>query len=168
MQKTRNKMIVLGGLRIAGSGVVNLLDIYDTALTDTTQDLSSQAFNATASLFIPLHPAIITFELYQVEIGYVDGANTNDLANVHLFAGTSATDNIQQEKWIWSSGAVVETPGDASANMYLLNPSRTINLDTAGKLYFITTWSTAVISSGSAAEWLFIKVYGREGSSAKS
>ena len=154
------KMQVKGGLRIIATGTVNFLDIWDGG-NDSGLNVADAAFNDTASNYIPLHPAIKALSLHQIEIGYVDTAAVNDLANVHLFSGASATDQLQSEKWIWSSGAVIETPATAAGHQWLLDPPRKITLDTAGRLYFITEWTTAAISCA-AGEWFFIKVYGEE------
>jgi hypothetical protein len=156
---------VIGGVKIKASGATNLFDSISD--TDTGLDLTSVAFNGTSVHYITLHPKVNRFYLTQVDIDYVDGANANDLANVHFFRGPHATDYIQQGKHIWTSGAVPETSTTAGGNQYFLDPPREVVLDyteggdttTHGRLYFNTVWTTAVISCG-AGEHFEIRVHG--------
>ena len=131
---------------------------------DTGQDLASAAFNSTAALYIPIHPNIKYFELAQIKYGYVDSsANVNDCNELLLLEGSSATDQLQQANYIWSSKEshtpIPETPATAAPHVVIFDSPRPVVLDDRGKLYFITTWNTAVLSAG-AGEYFFIKIYG--------
>lgn len=159
MADTRSKMFI-GGLYIPiATGLTNLYDMFDD--TDTGQDLIDQATGAEATLFIPIHPNNAKWiKIEQVIIGYVDAsANINDLADVALYEGTSASQEIMQRKTIWNSGAIAETPVGAVASI-TNSIARIMRLDTAGRIYFTTNWTTAVLSCGVATEYFFIKVYG--------
>lgn len=148
---------LVGGVYIAPSGTTNLYDYFTEQ--DTGQDLTAQAFDDTATYYIPIKPTVRRFTLKRIVVGYVDGANQDDLSNIHFFEGSSATDWIQQAKWITSTGAIGETPTTGAPDETNLDPGILVNLEDDGKLYFITEWGTAVISCG-AGEHFFIKVYG--------
>ena len=152
------KLVLLGHIRIKASGTVNLFDGHED--TDTSQDLSDQSLTDTAALYIKIRPGVKSFDLAMIKIGYVEGATTNDLANVHLLEGGHATDQYQQEKILWSSGALAETPPSSGpGHIFRLNPLIPVLLDTKGQLVFLTEWSTAVMSA-TTAEFFYIKVYG--------
>lgn len=151
---------LLGGIYITiATGVVALFDIVEELTT--AQSLISQAMpGTTATLFMNIRPKTKHFTLHEIKIGYVDGANVNDLAQVTLLRGPDAGDEQQQRKIIWQSGPLAETPLTAAGHHIILDPPRKVNLDEKGKLYFATEWSTAVISCGAAGEYIYIEIWG--------
>jgi len=151
---------LLGGVYIPiASGLTKLYEIHE--LINTGQLLISQAMPATlATLFMKIRPRAKSFTLHEIKIGYVDGANINDLAQVTLLRGPVAGDEQQQRKIIWQSGALAETPLTAAGHHFILDPPRKVNLDEQGKLYFATTWTTTVISCGAAGEYFYLEIWG--------
>jgi hypothetical protein len=146
------KQHVYGAVRIAATEGVALSDFNGDA---TGQDLVSQALTATATLYITLNHPVSNFELRQVSIGYSDSANVDDLAAVYLLEGTDADDDEQAFKVRWQ-----DTDGVAEGLLSVQSDVNTpMNLDTAGQVYFITTWSTAVINCG-ASEYFYIRIDG--------
>jgi len=158
MKKYRDELVI-GGLYIPDSGGVNL---YDFILgVDTGQDLVSQAYQDTPTLYIPLHPSSVkAFEIIGYRYGYVDGANADDLANVWLIEGASATDYINQMYTVLATGALSETPLTAIGTYVEVDTPIPIYLQDDGKLYFKTNWTTAVIDCGAGEHFFFI-VYGK-------
>lgn len=153
-------MLVIGGVYIADNGTKNLLEYFDGS--DTGQDLSSQTFQDTPTLYITMHPAIKAFVLVGYRVGYVDGsANADDLANIHFYEGAEADDYLNQMKCVYSTGAIAETPLTAVGTYTELDTPIPVYLDTRGRLYFKTTWSNACIECGTG-EHFFLIVYGKQ------
>jgi len=149
--------MVIGGVYIPFSGGKNLYD-YITE-TDTGQDLADQAYAATPTLYIPIHPPVQSFMLTGYRYGYVDGAATNDLANVYLLEDAEADDDALQRHAILATGSLTETPVSALGTYVEIDTPIPVYLRTAGKLYFQTDWTTGVIDCSGTEHFFFI-VYG--------
>lgn len=151
------KQHIYGGLYIpTATGATDLWDLI--GLADTTQDLVDQVITDTATLYITLNHAVKDFALTSVTVGYVDTANANDWANLYLLEGAAAADSVQAIKTRYISGAISEGPLTQST----VGLHRPMHLDTAGRVWFITDWTTAVISCGAATEYLYIRIDGEE------
>jgi len=147
------KQHVYGGVYIpVATGLTNLYDLITEE--DTLQDLVDQAITDTATLFIKLNLDVDAFLLKSVSVGYSDGANADDLANLYLIEKPNAEDSVQAARTRYVSGGIAEALLDHDP------VERPIRLDEAGKLYFITDWTTAVINCGGAGEFLYIRVDG--------
>ena len=156
MSRIARGELVIGGLYIPASGTLNLYDWISE--TDTGQDLADQAYQATPTLYIPMHPAVKCFKIIGYRYGYVDGAGADQWTNTFLFEGAVADDDANQRKTIpITIGSLAETALTASGTYTAINPNVPIRLDTAGKLYFMTTWGT-IISCGAGEHW-FLVIY---------
>jgi len=157
MGKSKNELVI-GGIYIPFTGTTNLYDFITG--TDTGQDLIDQAYAATPTLYIEMHPKVKCFKIIGYRYGYVDGATVNDIASVHLFEGAEAADDTNQRKAIpIAITSLIETPVSAQGTYVEIDTPIPVRLDDAGILYFIMNWTTAVISCG-AAEHLFFVIYG--------
>ena len=144
---------IYGGVYIPiDSGGVNLYDIITEA--DTTLNLSNQSADTKPTLYITLNDKVKSFNLKTVTIGYSDTANADDLAQVSFYEGTVASDEKSYVKMRYQTGAVAE---GAHIRKDVDIPFR---LDTAGRVYFTTTWTTAVIDVGASGEYFFIRLDG--------
>lgn len=156
---------VIGGVHIADAGTTTLKDMFIGSGTGTkySQTLADGAITDTPTLYIPLHPNVTKFTITEVDIGYVDTANVNDLAYVYLLRDNDATDYVNQSNIVWvnTTTPIPETPTSAPGYKYVFDPPRIIDLADAGKLYFITNWTTAVLSVGSGTgEFFYLIVKG--------
>lgn len=156
--RSKRAELVIGGVYIPFSGGKSLYDIVDE--TDTAQDLSDQAYQATPTLYINMHPPVKAFKITGYRIGYVDSANANDLANLYLFEDASADNDENQRQAIpIDISSIAETPVTGLLTWVEIDTPIPVKLASAGKLYFMTNWTTAVIDCGAAEHFVFI-VYG--------
>ncbi len=85
-------------------------------------------------------------------VGYVDTAAIDDLANLWFLEGSDA-DNLTQALKVRDS----DTDGIAEATLpSQVTSNKSFNLDTAGRLYFMTDWTTAVINCSGATEYFLL------------
>ena len=153
--------LIIGGIYIPPEGGVNIYDWYTEA--DTTQDLVSQAFQATATLYIPLHPQIRAFMFYGYYIGYVDSSvNVNDLGEIYFFDRIAADDWENQMGCFYAKATTTnETPLTAVGSRVTNTPPYPVFLETSGRVYFKTVWDTAVINCNAVTEHFFLILYGK-------
>ena len=147
---------VHGGVIIQGAaGGGRLLDFY-RGLDDTSLDLTSQAITDEADVYINLMTKCKYFFCEEIIIGYVDTAAIDDFAALYLLEGPHATDLLQSAKVRWS-----DTNGIAESTLPVSTAvNKGFNLDTAGRLYFLTNWTTQVINCSGATEYFLIIVNG--------
>lgn len=159
MRNENREELVLGGIYIADSGGKILFDYISE---DTTgQTLVSQAFQDTPTLYIPLHPSIKSFMYYGYYIGYVDGANANDLGELYFFDRIAADDWENQMGCFYAiTTNIAETPLTAIGTRTMETTPYPVRLEDAGKVYFKTVWDNAVLDCG-AGEHFFLILYGR-------
>lgn len=159
MRNENREELVLGGVYIADSGGTTLFDYISE---DTTgQTLISQAFQDTPTLYIPLHPSIKSFMYYGYYVGYVDGANINDLGEIYFFDRIAAADWENQMGCFYAKTTTTnETPLTAAGGRVMETTPYPVRLETAGRVYFKTVWDTAVINCGTG-EHFFLVLYGR-------
>ena len=145
-----------GGVYIGGAtGGVDLLDFY-RGYADTGLDLVDQAITELSTLYITLSVKCKYFFCEEIIVGYVDTANVDDLAELYLLEGPHDTDLIQSAKVRWS-----DTDGIAESTLPVSTAvNKGFNLDTAGQLYFLTNWTTAVLNCTGATEYILIAVNG--------
>lgn len=153
-----------GGVYITnGNGALVLKDAMGTEGADQT--IVDQSLANQATLFLTMYEKTIAGALVPssvkhgqieyVNVGYVDTVGVDQLTNVRFLNHSLADLYRQREKLIYQTGALAE-------DLSFLNKSTDglpapVDLETQGKLWFLTEWGT-IINVSEAGEYFYLVV----------